>query len=73
MKDGSKNLSIISYKNSHRSPSKKNIFRLSNYTYLRIRKYNTPNVLKKSNELLIRIAIYQKEKKKILMIFIKNI
>ena len=53
MKDGSKNLSIISFKNNHRSPSKKNIFRLSNYTNLRIRKYNTPNVLKKSNELLL--------------------
>jgi hypothetical protein len=52
MKDGSKNLSIISCKNSRRSPNKKNVFRISNYTNLRIKKYNTPNALKKSNDLL---------------------
>ena len=53
IKDLSENLSISLPKNFNNSQNKKNIFKINNCTSIKIKKYNAPNILKFSNELLI--------------------
>ena len=53
IKDLSENLSISLPKNFNNTHSKKNNFKINNCTSIKIKKYNSPNILKFSNELLI--------------------
>ena len=52
MKNGNENCYISSYKDLKSIHNKKNIFRIKNYTSIKIKKYITPNILKQSNESL---------------------
>ena len=52
LKNGNENCCISSYKDLKSIHNKKNIFRIKNYTSIKIKKYITPNILKQSNESL---------------------
>ena len=49
LKNGNDNFSISSIKDIKNSNKKKNIFRINNYSSIKIKKYNVPNILKNSN------------------------